>query len=158
MTSDKNWFCMLGMSGSGKSHICTAISRELLQQGMELKYMMWLDDSTALKQCITDGERYGNLISEYKNVQVLYIDDFFKNDNETKPSPADIKLANEILNYRYNKARMDKSMRWITIISSERTFEQLLNYDPALAGRIAEMTKPDNLIILSGMDKNYRLK
>lgn len=158
VTSDKNWFCMLGESGSGKSHICTAISRELLKQGMDLKYMMWLDDSTALKQVITDAERYSQMISEYKNAQVLYIDDFFKSDNETPPSAADIKLANEILNYRYNKARMDKSKRWVTIISSERTLEQLLTYDKALAGRIYEMTKPNNLILLSGIDKNYRLR
>lgn len=158
VASDRNWFCMLGQSGAGKSHICTAISRELLKQGMDLKYMMWLDDSTALKQAITDGEKYKEMIDEYKDVQVLYIDDFFKSDNETKPSPADIKLANEILNYRYNKARMDKSKRWITIISSERTLEQLLAYDQALAGRIVEMSKPDNLIMLEGIEKNYRLR
>lgn len=154
VTSDKSWFCMLGESGSGKSHICTAISRELLKQGMDLKYMMWIDDSTALKQAITDGDKYAQMISEYKNTQALYIDDFFKND----PSPADIKLANEIINYRYNKARMDKSKRWITMLSSERTLDQLLSYDKALAGRIFEMTKPDNIIMLSGLDKNYRLK
>jgi len=156
--SDKKWFCMLGESGSGKSHICTAISRELLKKGMQLKYMMWIDDSNALKQCITDGERYGELMHELKNVQVLYIDDFFKSENSTKPSAADIKLANEILNYRYNKARMDTSKRYVTIISSERTLEQLLEYDTALGGRIVEMSKPDNLIMISGGDKNYRLK
>lgn len=154
VTSDKNWFCMLGESGSGKSHICTAISRELLKQGMDLKYMMWIDDSTALKQAITDGDKYAQMIKEYKDAQALYIDDFFKND----PSPADIKLANEILNYRYNKARMDKSKRWVTMLSSERTLDQLLSYDKALAGRIFEMTKPNNIIMLSGLDKNYRLK
>jgi DNA replication protein DnaC len=158
VTSNYNWFCMLGQSGSGKSHICTAISRELLKQGMDLKYMMWIDDVTVLNQCVNDGDKYGKLISEYKNAQVLYIDDFFKSENDTKPSPAEIKRANEILNYRYNKARMDKTKRWTTIISSERTLEQLLSYDQALAGRIVEMTKPNNLILLSGMEKNYRLR
>ena len=159
VTSDKNWFCMLGESGAGKSHICTAISRELLKQGMDLKYMMWLDEVTILNQSISnDPNRYEELMKELKDAQVLYIDDFFKSDNDAKPSPADIKRANEIINYRYNKARMDRSKRWITILSSERTFEQLLEYDKALAGRIFEMTKPDNLIMLSGIEKNYRLK
>lgn len=159
VTGDKNWFCMLGESGSGKSHICTAISRELLKQGMDLKYMMWLDDVTVLNQSIVNNpERYEALMKELKETQVLYIDDFFKSDNEVKPSPADIKRANEILNYRYNKARMDKSKRWVTIISSERTLDQLLSYDKALAGRIYEMTKPNNIIMLSGLEKNYRLR
>lgn len=159
VSSDKNWFSMLGQSGSGKSHICTAISRELLKKGMDLKYMMWLDEVTILNQSISNNpDRYEMLMKELKNVQVLYIDDFLKSDNETKPSAADIKRANEILNYRYNKARMDKTKRWITIISSERTFAQLLSYDQALAGRIAEMTKPDNLIVLEGEEKNYRLR
>lgn len=156
--SEDKWFAMLGESGSGKSHICTAISRKLLEQGKELKYMMWLDESVKLKQYVTNAEKYAELIKELKEAEVLYIDDFFKNDNETKPSPADIKLANEILNYRYNKARMDRSTRYVTLISTERTLEQLLEYDTALAGRIVEMTKPNNLIMITGSDKNYRLK
>ena len=158
-TSDRNWFCMLGQSGSGKSHICTAISRELLKQGMDLKYMMWLDEVNVLNQSISNNpERYEEMMKELKETQVLYIDDFFKSENEARPSAAEIKRANEILNYRYNKARMDNYKRWITIISSERTIEQLLEYDTALGGRMVEMTKPDNLIMLSGAEKNYRLK
>ena len=153
-----NWFCMLGESGSGKSHLCTAISRELLEKGMNLKYMMWIDESNELKRVVIDKEEYERLIKPLKETQVLYIDDLFKSENNTKPSPADIKLAFEILNYRYNKARMDKSKRWITIISCERTLEQLMEYDSAIAGRIAEMTKPNNLIVIKAKYKNYRLR
>ena len=155
--SEKNWFCMLGESGSGKTHICTAISRELLKRGMGLKYMMWVDDSTILHQNKMNAEIYNPMIEELKNIQVLYIDDLFKTKDNTDPTAADIKLAYEILNYRYNKARMDKSQRYITIISSEKTWSQLLSYDKATAGRIAEMTKPNNLIMISGEEKNYRL-
>lgn len=156
--TNNKWFVMLGESGSGKSLICTAIARELLKQRLNLVFMAWLDDSTELKQFITDGEKYGEKIREYKEADVLYIDDFFKSENNTKPSAADIKLANEILNYRYNKARMDKSKRWVTLISSERTVQQLLEYDKAIAGRLIEMSSPEYLTQVVGVEKNYRLR
>ncbi len=159
VTSDKHWFCMLGESGSGKSHLCTAISRELLKNGYELKYMVWMDESTILKQAKANNpDRYEAMINEIKEMQVLYIDDFLKVGKNEEPTTADINLAMEILNYRYNMARIDQAKRYVTIISSERTLEQLFEYDAALGGRIVEMTKPYNLIMLSGAEKNYRLK
>lgn len=150
------WFVFLGESGCGKSHICTAISSELIQRGYTFKYMAWIDESTEIKQYATDCEKYKSKVDELKKVQVLYIDDFFKSENLTKPTPADIKLANEILNYRYNKARMSPE-KCVTIISSERTIRQLMEYDKAIAGRIIEMSKP-YLLQMLGIEKNYRLR
>lgn len=157
-TTEKSnkWFVFLGESGAGKSHICTAISRELLEQGYTFKFMPWIDESTEIKQYATDGEKYRQKIDELKNVQVLYIDDFFKSENQTKPTAADIKLANEVLNFRYNKARISDE-KCVTIISSERTIQQLMEYDKAIAGRIIEMSKP-YLLQMLGAEKNYRLK
>lgn len=159
VNDDKNWFYIGGNSGSGKSHLCTAIVRELLNKDYQTKYMLWLDESVALKQAITDAERYAKLMDEIKNAQVLYIDDFLKTGKNEEPTQADIKLAMEILNYRYNKARSDRSRRWITIISSERSIGEILEYDEATGSRITEMTKPDYyLFIAKDQSKNYRLK
>ena len=156
---DKNWFYIGGNSGCGKSMICTAIVKELLKKGYPTKYMLWLDESVALKQAVTDSEEYQEMIREIKDAQVLYIDDFLKTGRNTDPTDADIKLAMEILNYRYNKARSDKSRRWITIISSERSIGEILDYDEATGSRITEMTKPDYyLFIAKDKSKNYRLK
>lgn len=159
VTDDKNWFYIGGNSGAGKSHLCTAIVRELLKRGLPTKYMLWLDESVALKQSVTSSESYQELMNEIKNTQVLYIDDFLKTGKNEEPTQADIKLAMEILNYRYNKARSDKSKRWITIISSERSIGEILDYDEATGSRITEMTKPDYyLFIAKDKSKNYRLK
>lgn len=156
---NKNWFYIGGNSGAGKSHLCTAIVRELLKRGLPTKYMLWLDESVALKQSVTSSESYQELMNEIKNTQVLYIDDFLKTGKNEEPTQADIKLAMEILNYRYNKARSDKSKRWITIISSERSIGEILDYDEATGSRITEMTKPDYyLFIAKDKSKNYRLK
>ena len=149
-------FTILGASGTGKSMICTAIASELMKKGMSLKYMMWVEDVNFLKSHKMDSEIYSQAMNEYKNVDVLYIDDFFKSDNNAKPTSADISIAMEIINYRYNKSRANNK-RMITMISSERTFNQLIDYDEAIASRLKEMSK-EYFIVLTEKNKNYRLK
>ena len=144
-----SWFCLLGKTGSGKTHICTAICKVFLQQGNEVRFMSWLEESRRLKAVVNEID-YDYLIRDFKNAEILYIDDFFKSENNTPPSSADIKLANEILNYRYNRARTGKKCK--TVISSERTLEQLVKYDEAIAGRIVEMATGYIKVLT---DKNY---
>lgn len=144
------WFCVFGESGSGKTHICTAICGEFLKQGKEVRFMSWLTDSIKLKQNINNYEIYEPLIRNYKTCEVLYIDDLFKSDNEAPPTPADIKLVMEILNYRYNNSLT-------TILSGERTVSQMMQYDVATIGRIIELSN-GYLIELKGREKNFRLK
>lgn len=144
------WFCVLGENGSGKSHICTAICGEFLKRGKEIRFMSWITDSVKLKQNINNYEIYEPLIRDYRKCEVLYVDDFFKGENETKPSSADIKLAMDILGYRYNNELP-------TIISSERLVAQLMEIDSATIGRIVEMSK-GYLTEIKGKEKNYRLR
>lgn len=159
-TTDENasFFLICGQSGAGKSHLCTAISGRLLRQGLELHYMLWIDESTKIKQIALDQAKYSSMVEELKNVPVLYIDDFFKTDKTTKPTAADVRLANEIINYRYNKCRSDKSNRMVTIISTELSIKQMNEIDSAITGRIVEMAKPNYIVQVFGSDKNYRLK
>ena len=148
---EKNkWFLVVGQSGTGKSHICTAICGELLKQGKEVRFMSWLTESVKLKQNINNAEVYEPLMEEYKNCEVLYIDDLFKSDNETKPTPADIKLINEIINYRCVANKR-------TILSTERLIGQLIEYDEASVGRIIEKAG-EYVTQIIGKEKNYRLK
>lgn len=160
VNSKTNWFYIGGQSGTGKTHLCTAITKELILQGRSAKYMLWLDESVKLKQCKANKpDEYERLIEEIKNVEVLYIDDFLKVGKNQEPTTADINLAMEILNYRYNIARESKNCKYITIISSERRIDEILDYDEATGSRIVEMTRPDYLIFVGGGDdKNYRLK
>lgn len=153
--SDSNGFIFSGNSGIGKTHICTAISRALLNNGIPLKYMQWVDESKKIKQSITDESKYFELVNELKTVQALYIDDFFKSK---KPSDADISLAIEIINARYNLSQTSKNKRYITIISTEWNVKQLNDFDNALCGRLCEMAGKDFILSVYGEDKNYRLK
>lgn len=148
------WFFIGGQSGSGKTHICTAICRELLLAEKEVLYMLWRDDIVRLKALVTDAEQYGKAIGRYKEVDVLYIDDLFKAGKGVdaamqKPTAADINIAFEILNYRYNNSLP-------TIISSECAIGDLMDIDEALAGRIIERAKAFSL--RPDISRNWRLR
>ena len=150
-------FLICGQSGSGKSHICTAIVNSLMTEyGMKVKFMPWIEESMKIKQAIKDCQEYAHRVDEIKDVDVLYIDDFFKTEKGTKPTSADIRLANEIINYRYNLCRKGTDKRYITVISTELPVRDLNEIDNALTGRIVEMSQP-YIIQLIGNEKNFRL-
>lgn len=153
----EGWFFIGGQSGAGKTHICTAICRDFLLAGRAVKYMLWRDEAVKLKSIANDAEQYGPLIGQYKNAEVLYIDDLFKTGKGEKgekqaPTGPDINLAFEIINFRYNDPAK------ITIISSECSIADLLNIDEALGGRIAEKSTGMQFSIKPDKSKNYRLK
>ena len=149
------WFYAGGQPGSGKTHICTAIAREALYR-YPLVYMMWENESKALKALVTDAAEYASAVSRYKGCKVLYIDDLFKPTkdgygNEVKPTAADVKLAFEIVNYRYIN-------QLPTIISSEWYMNALADIDEATASRIAERCGEYQIIINRDRSKNQRFK
>lgn len=137
------WFVMDGKSGTGKTHICTAIVGKLLANGMPCKYMLWREEAPVLKAKASDPE-YGLLIKPYKEAKCLYIDDLFKGGI----TQGDLNLAFEIINHRYLKGLL-------TIISTEKFITEILELDEAIGGRIYEMAK-SNLIQIKNW-KNYRL-
>ena len=144
------WFFIGGQSGSGKSHLCTAICGYYIKSGQDVKYMIWVEESKKLK-AIVNTEGYSERIQEYKDVDVLYIDDFLKVQQNEAPTAGDIKLAFEIINHRIIA---DK----ITIISSEKTLDEILDYDEATMSRVYQKTGEYKINIRKDRDKNYRLR
>ena len=132
-TADGNgkWFVITGTPGTGKTHLCTAIAGELIEAGKEVRYMLWRTEAPRLKSLVNERDEYERIMLELKRVDVLYIDDFFKGTI----SAADINLAFELLDARYNSR--DK----MTIISSEKTMEDILSIDEAIGSRIYERSK-----------------
>jgi DNA replication protein DnaC len=85
------------------------------------------------------------MLYELKTFPVLYIDDFLKGGI----TDADIRLAFELLNYRYNNSSL------LTIISSEVDLKNIFDADEALAGRIYERAKGN---IYRTPNEDWRLK
>ena len=141
---DTGWLFLSGQSGSGKTHICTAICSRLIERGKNVYYMRWRDESRYIKSVINTEEAEPRL-EKLKQVSVLYIDDFLKGGC----GEADIRLAFEIINDRYN----DTSLR--TLISSELSIKQILDADEALGSRIYERSKD---YMLQAPKENWRMR
>lgn len=149
---DAKWFFIGGQSGSGKSHLCTAICAHYIKQGKDTVYMIWMEDSVKLKALRNEYEEYQNIMQKFKEAEVLYIDDFLKVRNGEEPTTGDINVAFELLNHRL--LSKDK----ITIISSEKTMHDLLMYDQATMSRVYQKAGKYKINIKSDINKNYRLK
>ena len=152
-TDGVKWFYFGGQVGCGKTHICTAIVGELLtNKNKPTLYMQWREDVTSLKANVMNAYEYENRMKAFKTVDVLYIDDLFKTEKGKTPTTADINIAFEILNYRYNQNDL------ITVISSEKTAFELLEVDEAVASRIVENARDFRVDVKNDKTKNYRLR
>lgn len=151
----EGWLLFCGQSGCGKTHLCTAVCRHSLLAGDEVRYMAWCDAAAELKGLSLDSERRAELISAYKKAQILYIDDLYKvgkaADGSSNPTGADVRLAFEILNYRYIN-------HLATIISTEKTPMELVQIDEATGSRCIEMAGKNVFSIGRNQKRNYRLR
>lgn len=151
----EGWFLAAGQPGSGKTHLCVAICRELMLRGMEVRYVLWRDAVTRLKATVNDAEAYQAIMEPLKRVKVLYLDDFYKTGKDKygncRPTSGDLNVAFELLNARY----MDEGR--LTVISTERTIPELLDIDEAVGSRIVERSRGRQVQLVGG-EKNWRVR
>lgn len=143
------WFLACGQSGCGKTLLVSIIANYLLNTyAKEVRYVTWTDFISKLKRDMMGDQtnRVSDYFEELKNCEVLFIDEFLKIYNQT-----DLKYAVEIINYRY-------SNNLKTLITSEKTFQELIDVDEATAGRIKEKCKEYVINVPKDKNKNYRLK
>lgn len=141
---DDHWLMVCGSVGCGKTHIATAIMRELLFRGIKAAYFEWRELARTLKAIQFDIEEYDKTVKSLTNYRVLYVDDFMKG----AATEADKNVAYDIINTRY---RLNLPM----IITSEKTHAELSEIDDAIASRIYQKTK-DFYYEVVGEGKNMR--
>lgn len=137
VSKPEGWFVVMGVAGCGKSHISTAIAVDLMRKGNSLEYMKWMNSINDIKY---NMDRNAKFIKTCTRCDILYIDDFLKTRGNTEPTDIEIELAFQILDKRYTQKK-------ITIISTEKSIDQIRSYDLALSRRIIEMSG-SNLISL----------
>lgn len=145
LAGDRGWFTMLGQSGCGKTHLCSAVCNRLLGAGKQVVYMLWTSEIREIKANAKD--EYANRVDRFRRSEVLYIDDLFKG----KVTEADIQIAYELINWRYNS-------NLITLISSELSLYDLIKVDAATAGRIKEKSGKNVLSVAPDIKKNWRFR
>lgn len=144
------WLFIGGMTGCGKTHICTAVIGDLIKTGFDPKYMQWVQDSREIKKDMI-GDHVSAAIEPFKTARILYIDDLFKGNRN--PTDSDIRICFEIFNYRYNNDLP-------TIISSEQYLDsELVNVDEATFSRVIEKTGAEFMISVDRQrERNHRIK
>ena len=153
---NKYSLALLGQSGVGKTHIMSAVSRQLLDAGITVKYYIADDIIQRLQACKYDQENYIREFNSIVRAEVLYIDDLFKSSvtnyyKQENIKTEDLKVIFEVINYRYNK-------KLPILLNSEIHFERFADIDQAIIGRINEMCDYKYLVsIKPDINKNYRL-
>lgn len=146
------WLFISGNAGSGKTHLCTALCGGMLKKGIPVYYMQWVTESRRLR-AIANEPDFDAMIAPFINVDVLYIDDLFKQPGHTKLNVTDAegKVLFEILNNRYiqNKG---------TIISTEWYLEsELMRLDDGTFSRVYERAKGFTVSVNRDEGKNIRI-
>ena len=142
-----NSILLCGASGRGKTTLGLAIANNLMRKNKtSVLYMPYREEITSLKQLIIDEAQYNAKMERLKNASVLFIDDLLKG----RVTDSDLNIIYEIINHRY-LAKLPM------IISTEKTLDELMEFDEAIGGRIIEMCKI--YIVTFGKDiPNYRLR
>lgn len=156
LKGNRHSLALLGQSGIGKTHIMTAVSKQMIDRNIEVKYYIADEIIQTLSACKFDEDNYNIEFSKIANARVLFIDDLFKSSvqnyyNKGSIDKNDLREMFKVINYRYNK-------RLPILLSSELHFEKFAELDQALIGRINEMCNYEYLVsIKPDADKNYRL-
>lgn len=135
-----------GRPGLGKTHLGIAAMLNSINQNVSCCYVEYNAMMMNLKQCVTDEENFIREMDKYLNSRVLFIDYFLKG----KIKPADLNYIYRIINSRYLKGMP-------LIISTEKTVDEMINWDEAVRNRLVEMAK-DKIITFNERSNNYRLK
>jgi DNA replication protein DnaC len=145
------WYLFGGQSGTGKTHLCTAICSELAKRGRDIKYVQWKRLYDKLIQTRFKGAEQEQLFRECETADVLYIDDFLKMPKNNAPSADMLSYALEIIDARY---KADKK----TIISTEFMIDDIVSFDEALGGRLKEKTRGNKCMVERKDGRNYRMR
>lgn len=135
-----------GAVGGGKTTICANILSKLIYQNSDLMadYFVW---DSQYKDLIFNDENH-NKLEWLKNVDILFIDDFFRIDKSKglTLNQNERDIAKNIIDYRY---RFKKT----TIITSELYLNEIEELDEAIGTRIYEMCSKGKYIANIKRDK-----
>lgn len=134
-----------GQIGSGKTHLAAATLLSLARMGKTVRFMNYKEMVKGIALAARDDTAYFSELNKYIHPSILLIDDFLKGRDHKETH---LSYLYEIVNARYNA-----NLR--TIITTEKSIDELIEIEEAVASRLFERAK--GFIVLMGNIKNYRL-
>lgn len=141
----KNSIALIGQVGSGKTHLLCAVANRLLSSGIQVIYFPFVEGLNDLK---ANFEVIEEKADQLKRCEVLFIDDLFKGRDQ--PTNWQLETIYSIINFRYLN-------HLPILLTSEKSFDDLIRIDEATGSRIYEMSKNHNYTF-KGQELNHRLK
>ena len=148
MSNRKASYFVGGQSGCGKTHICSAMLSEFSNNGICVHFFNYIQDIATLNRYQFSSENrdeFNNLLSLYKQADILYFDDFMYGD----VSMSEQKIIFNIINHRYENDLP-------CIVSSEKTIVDIKKINISIFGRLYEMCRDFMININKDDSKNYR--
>lgn len=143
---DKGNLILCGQIGSGKTHLAIATLLGLTKRGKTIKIFNYKDMVKNIGLSARDDYNYYHELDKYRKPTVVLIDDFLKGNDHKETH---LSYAYEVINYRYEKDKM-------TLITSEKTVDEMMRIEEAITSRLLEKAK--GFIVLMDGIKNYRIK
>lgn len=138
---DKNWILLSGGPGTGKTHLVSAIVNSLLSQGYEVMYARFSEVMDSVRS------RDYSLMQACRCVPILFLDDLYKGNI----TPFELKETADLIDYRgVNKM--------ITLITTEKSPQELIETDQATTGRIIRNCNDFWAVFPRGLTADYRLQ
>lgn len=157
--TEHNSIAFLGQPGVGKTHLLTALSNNMMSN--KLKSVLYFPYVEGFNDLRDDFEKLEAKIIRMKQVDILFVDDLFKPVSKPgkdgtrirvpQASEWELKQLYAVINYRQMNHKP-------IFISSELSFDEIINLDEALGTRIYKMCKKHFIQVDKDLGLNYRLK
>ena len=135
---------LLGQVGAGKTHLAVAMMNNFMAKNYNALYTNYKDLVRTLSQNAMDKFVYKEEMDKCINADVLLIDEFFKCDNISELTSAQKNYMYEIINTRYNN-------RSLTILTSEKSIQEILQVSDALGSRLFQMANQKFVVDMTGI-------
>ncbi len=134
------WLVLQGQNGCGKTHLASAVANRALQRGLSVFFAVVPDLLDYLRASFAPGRElpYDELFHLVRNADLLVLDDF----GAQSATPWAQEKLYQVVNYRHLAGLP-------TIVTTDRSWDDLLAVNPRIVARIADPRAGVNVVILA---------